>query len=212
MMLAVNLMLCLFILCIFGVLDKPLQYLSLRPSVGSLLCLVTAGLLLLEDVQLTNALLANPGGFFMPVVGAVALCANERPGTRKYLVSMAVLIGVGAWMFNQITYRALEAVQEYIDILQGAFCLLFACLMDNRIKPVLMMSIIGFHLCDVMGYVVTITGGQTAYMVLGDGIKSVVMLGLVTGSVSVCRFRVYIKRLWHKRVKQSQTKAQPNSI
>ncbi len=212
MLLALNLLLCLFLLCVFGVLDDPLRELSMRPAAGSLLCMVTAGLLFLEDVPFTDALYANIGGFFVPVMGAIALCAAAKKGTRRYLLIMSAFIGIGAWMFNQLTFRALEALQENTVLLQGLFCLIFANLLDSSAKPVLMMSIVGFQLCDLLGYFTAIVSGQSAYVVLGDGLKAVVMIAFVVGSVVICRIRAKVRLAFIKYAGHRTTRnAQPES-
>ena len=212
MLLSLNMLLCLFLLCIFGVVDKPLKDLSLRPAAGSLLCLVTAGLLLLEDVPLTDALYANIGGFFIPVMGAIALCTAAKKGTRRYLLVMSAFIGIGAFMFNQLTYKALEALQENTVLLQGLFCFLFASLLDNGAKPVLMMSILGFQLCDLIGYFYAIVSGQSAYMVLGDNLKSVVMIAFAISSVMACHIRTRVRAAFVRYTgNRAARSAQPQS-
>jgi hypothetical protein len=209
---AVNLLLCFFMLSVFGALDGPLRDLSLRPAAGSLLCIIMAGSMLLEDVQLTSALYANIGGFFVPVLGAIALCAASKKGTRKYLVAMSVFIGIGTYMFNQIVNQVLEATQEYANVFQGLFCLLFASMLDSEAKPVLFMSIVGFHLCDLIGYVVIASSGQSAFLILGDGMKATVMVAFAAGSVILCRVRADISRAWRQRVKRKKVQdAQPQT-
>ncbi len=213
MLLAVNLMVCLFFLCIFGVLDKPLKELSMRPAAGSFVCLATAGLLLLEDIPLTDALYANFGGFFVPLMAAIALCANARQGSRIYLLLMGVLIGIGTWMFNQITSRALESLQENAALFGAMFCLLFANILDHETKPVLMMSIIGFLLSDIIGYIVAIASGQSAYLILGDGIKAVMVIMIAIGSVLICRLRRAAKTTWAKHTKHKTAQSvQPEAL
>ena len=213
MLLAVDLLICLFFLCIFGVLDGPLKDLSLRPAAGSFICLATAGLLLLEDIPLTDALYANFGGFFVPVMGIITLCADARKGSRKYLLLLSVFIGIGTWMFNQITFRALEASQEYAVVLQAAFCLLFANILDHEVKPIVMMSIMGFQLCDIIGYIAALSVGQSAYLVLGDGIKAVMIVSLVVVNVLVCRLRTAVKITWDKhRLHKAAQNAQPEAL
>ena len=211
-MLAVNLMICLFILCIFGVLDAPLREFGLKRPVGALICLLTAGLLLLEDIPITSALLASPGGFFIPLAGAVAVCAWARSGTRRYLAAMSVCIGIGAWLFNQVTFRALEALPECIDMLQGAFCLLFASLMDGSVKSVWMMSVLGYHTCDIVGVLVAVIERQTAYEVLGKGTKALAIIALTVGAVAVVHLQRRMRTAWRSmRAKRGEHGAQPET-
>jgi hypothetical protein len=202
---------CLFVLCIFGVLDRPLLDLSLCPAVASLLCLCTAAMMLLEDVALTDALLANPGGFFMPVICSVAILAAARAKTRRYLIPMSLIVGLGGWMFSQITHQLFESVPEFADISIGLFCVAFALILEDEAKPALMLAFFGFHLCDMIGYVAIIASGQSAYVILGDGIKGAIIVGMPVAIVALCRLRNAVRlewRQWMQRRSEPQTQTE----
>ena len=126
MFLAVNLWICLFMLCVFGVLDAPLRELQMRPAAASAICLVAAGLFLLEDIEISPSLLCNMGGCLLPMAVALYFWAGARQGTRRYLIALCLLIGMGGYLLGQLTYQLVETSDKLAALMTGLFCALFS--------------------------------------------------------------------------------------
>lgn len=199
MFLAVNLWICLFTLCVFGVLDETLRELQIRPAAASAICLVAAGLFLLEDIEISPSLLCNLGGCVLPMAVALYFWAGARQGTRRYLIALGLLIGMGAHLFGQLTYQLVETSDKLAALMLGLFCALLSNLVEKHTMQVAFLCLFGFFCCDLITYAVSFFQGQTLYLSMGGESEMTAILIMFVTAVTVSRLRQRIETAWMRR-------------
>lgn len=199
MFFAVNLWICLFMLCVFGVLDAPLRELQLRPAVASALCLLAAGLFLLEDIEISPSLLCNLGGCMLPMAVALYFWAGARQGTRRYLIALGLLIGMGGYLFGQLSYQLLETSDKLAALMLGLFCALMSNLVEKQTMQVAFLCLFGFFSCDLLTYAVSFFQGQVLYLSMGGESEMAAILIMFVTAVSISRLRQRIETAWKRR-------------
>ena len=185
-MAAVVITLCLFILCVFGVADKPLEQLRLKPSIASAFCLMSLVGLLLEDIDFGNGLWANPGGFFVPVMVTILLWADSGKQYRKPIAIIAFAVGCGAYILEMLIYGSWVIEDSWLTAIRAMFCCAFACLLYQAGRHAFVLSVWSFYLCDVIKfYVQALTrSGSNVYMGGNEQMVAIIAMTVVSVLVS----------------------------